>query len=103
MIEILAAATETVYQSPTALQTYGPAGALLLALGGWKGIAQGIVWLQGRNGNGNGHKFVPASECALRHEAAAAATAALAKSVDKLEASISKLHERIDKLMVEKT
>ncbi len=102
MIEILAAATETAVQGPGAITTYGPWG-ILIALGGWKGIAQGIVWLQGRNGNGDGHKFVPASECALRHEAAAGATAALAKSVDKLEGSISKLHERIDKLMVEKT
>ena len=101
MLTILAEAAAA--QTPTAVQTYGPVAALLLALGGWKGIAQGIVWLQGRNGNGDGHKFVPASECALRHEAAAGATAALAKSVDKLEGSISKLHERIDKLMVEKT
>jgi hypothetical protein len=99
MLTILAEAAAA--QTPTAVQTYGPVAAVLLALGGWKGIAQGIVWLQGRNGDG--HKFVPASECALRHEAAAGATAALAKSVDKLEGSISKLHERIDKLMVEKT
>jgi len=103
MIEILAemaemAQTAQTATAPTAMQTYGPIGALLLAMGGWKGIAQAILWFQGRqaNGNGSAHKYVPQTECNLRHEMDNQMSAALVKSIDKLEEAVTRLHDRID-------
>ena len=98
MIEIVAAAAaETATQAPSAVQTYGPAAALLIAMGGWKGIAQGILWLQGKSGNekANG-RYVPQVECTLRHEKDAQMNASLVKSMDKLEQAVTRLHDRID-------
>lgn len=101
MIEILAAAAETAVQSPSALQTYGPAGAILIALGGWKGIAQGILWLQNRSSNGNGIavKYVPQTECDLRHDKNAQQAANLVKSMDRLEQAVTTLSGRIDHVL----
>jgi len=103
MFEILAAATETVIQTPTTLQTYGPVGALLLTLGGWKGIAQGILWLQSRNGNGNPRRMIDERACDHRHEAEERARltemGSLVKSMDKLESAITRLHERFDEIV----
>ncbi|RPJ39226.1 MAG: hypothetical protein EHM35_02855 [Planctomycetaceae bacterium] len=101
MFEILAAAQTaqtTVPVSQEMTQIYGPAVAILVALGGWKGIAQGILWLQGRNGNGHSRKYVPQSECNLRHEKDNQMTGTLVKSIDKLEVAVTRLHERIDEI-----
>lgn len=66
MFDVLAA------MSQTTVQDYGPAAAILIALGGWKGIAQAILWLQGRTGkefrtNEEG-KHVSEEMCKFRHE-----------------------------------
>ena len=92
---LAAATTETVIQAPTALQTYGPAGAIIIAMGGWKGVAQGILWLQGRTGPRSG-KYVPKTECELLCKKNDQMTAILVKSIDKLEVAVTRLHDRID-------
>lgn len=103
MIEILAAAAE----GPTAAQTYAPAAMILVALGGWKGIAQGILWLQGRNGNGNGNgkRTVDEKACDRRHaeeaKYRALETGQLVKSLDTLTLSVNKLNDRFDKYVDE--
>lgn len=58
MIELLAAATETIVQ-PSPLQTWGPLGAAILILTSPKGLAL-VKSLLGMNGNGNGNgKYNP--------------------------------------------
>lgn len=47
MIEMLATAADTANQAPGAITTYGPWG-ILIAMGGWKGIAKALLWLQGQ-------------------------------------------------------
>ena len=103
MIEILlaeAVATTT----PTAMQTYGPAATLLIALGGWKGLAQAVLWLQGRNGNDAGkRRTIDERACDRRHEEEAKLRAAeiapLTNSINKLDGSVTRLHERIDEFL----
>lgn len=102
---LLAEAAATVAPvAPTAMQTYGPAAALVIALGGWKGLAQTILWLQGRGGNGNSkRRAIDERACDRRHEEEAKLRAAemapLTRSIDKLDGSVTRLHERIDEFL----
>lgn len=53
MIGVIMAAAETVTQNPSALQTWGPWGAVIIALGGPKGVSM-VLSVLGKGGNGNG-------------------------------------------------
>jgi hypothetical protein len=95
MLELLlAAATEAV--APTPLQLYGPLGAVVVLLGGPKGVAWLLGILQSRKGSGNGGKTCPVhAEFAARlDERHAVITAAL----ERIEAGQVRTHERIDEL-----
>jgi len=102
MIEMLVAAAETGVQVPGPITTYGPWG-ILIALGGWKGIAQGILWLQGRNANGNHRRMIDEKECDRRHAEEAKYRALemgqLTKSLDALNSNVTRLHERFDEFL----
>lgn len=103
MVEILLAEA-AAQTAPTALQTYGPAATILIAFGGWKGIAQMIVYLQGRGGNGNSkRRAIDERACDRRHEEEAKLRAAemapLTHSIEKLDGSVTRLHQRIDELL----
>ena len=68
MVEILAAATETVVQGPSALQTWGPWGAVIIALGGPKGVAKIISLWQGKGANCDRSDRFDKAACNQRHE-----------------------------------
>jgi len=70
MIEVLAAATETAVQGPGVLQTWGPWGAVILALGGKEGIVAIISVLRGKKDDGPGDKYNKAA-CEQQHKAIA--------------------------------
>ena len=53
-MELMLAAADAVAQGPSALQTYGPWGAVAVALGGPKGIAMIISLAQGKGVSGGG-------------------------------------------------
>ena len=113
MFELLAALTaegvvETVQVvHPGALQTYGPIGAVLLAMGGWKGIAQALLYFQGRTGkryrtSENG-KHVSEAMCKLRHaeleKRADERYDTLVGGINEVKAGIQLLHERVNEII----
>jgi hypothetical protein len=100
MIEFLLAEIAPAVQ-PSTVQTYGPVTTLLLALGGWKGLAWGILWLQGRNGNTK--RLIDERACDRRHASEERVRTkeidTMVKSMDKLEAAVTRLHERFDQII----
>lgn len=65
---ILAAATSELTNNPGALQTWGPWGAVIIALVGREGVAPLLTKIRGKPSNGNGKKYVDEGMCLLRHQ-----------------------------------
>ena len=85
-------------------QAGGAAVVVIAALGGQRGLEALITAWRGKHRaepkipDGFSAKFVPQTECDLRHARDQAVSKNLAESIDRLNASITRLHDRIDRL-----
>jgi len=90
MVELVLAAAETVVQSPSTLQTWGPWGAVVIALGGPKGVAMVVSLLRGQGVNGAGKYNEEA--CKDRH-------AALKETQEKNDENYKYIRDRLDEII----
>lgn len=79
-------------------QAGGAAVVVIAALGGQRGLEALITAWRAKSRAETAPRYVPQSECDLRHARDQAVSENLAESIDRLNASITRLHERIDRL-----
>lgn len=83
---------------------YETVGAVVLAMGGWKGIAQCIVWIRGsKQSPDDERRLVDEKACEKRHaedeRVRTNEMGLLTKSIDRIDSSIVRLHERLDEVL----
>lgn len=99
MVEIVAEAVATA--APSALQTYGPLGAIIILLGGPKGIAYLLSVWHAKKGGGKG-KAPGRGICPLHAEFAAKLDerhTAVKEGMERIEDALTRLHERLDEAL----